>query len=855
MTTILPEIQQAGPNQWYPTAAGGYDEMLDGAGQIRPHWEYLIRALRTLGTTELGRRGAEAARLLRENGVTYNVYSDPAGQSRPWQLDPVPLLISSDEWATIESGLLERAELLNLILADIYGPRELLRKGLLPLELIYNHGGFLRGCDKIALRGKHQLVIYAADLARGPDDRMWVLGDRTQAPSGAGYALENRIAMTRVLPSLFRDSHVHRLAMFFQSLRLGLSAIAPQAAETPRVVVLTPGPLNETFFEHAYLATYLGYPLVQGDDLTVRDGYLWLKSLNGLERVDVILRRVDDDFCDPLELREDSRLGVAGLVEVVRRGNVAIANPLGSSILENPGLLAFLPGIAEYFLGHRLRLPAAATWWCGQPKELNYVLANLERLVIKPTYRSPGVRPVFGHLLSQQELSEWRSRIRAQPALYVGQEREGFSTVPAFIPGSGLEPRHAILRSFVVARADGYVVMPGGLTRSALQKDEMLVSNQTGSISKDTWVLASEPEKPVELVIKPTPAQLAASLSGALPSRAADNLFWVGRYAERAEGTIRLLRSTIKKLYGDPDHNASEYTATLHCLLRSVTQLTGTPPGFLAKDAQALLREPETELLAVALAEARSGSLANTLRCLVQTGYAVRDLWSSDTWRVMEALEQHLLDIKQLVEPTLWQVQDLMDQLITSLAAFSGMAMESMTRGNGWLFLDMGRRLERGVLLLSLLRSSVTQQRPAAVESLLIEALLETSDNLICYRQHYRNNMELSAFLELLLLDENNPRSLAYQTARLQEHAAKLPRDTTGGRLTLEQRLALEAATALRLVALEALASVTASGARQALDQLLARLNHLLLALSDAVTAAYFRHESAPQPLGPLRTK
>ncbi|TCV79282.1 circularly permuted type 2 ATP-grasp protein [Sulfurirhabdus autotrophica] len=854
MTSILSENHQIGPDQWYSTAPDSYDEMLGSNGQIRPHWEYLIRALRTLGTTEFERRGAEAAKLLRENGVTYNVYSDPAGKSRPWQLDPVPLLVSSEEWSGIESGLMERAELLNLILADIYGPRELIRKGLLPLELIYNHGGFLRACDQIALRGKHQLVIYAADLARGPDERMWVLGDRTQAPSGAGYALENRVAMTRVLPSLFRDSHVHRLALFFQSLRAGLSAIASPAAGTPRVVVLTPGPFNETFFEHAYLASYLGYPLVQGDDLTVRDGYLWLKSLNGLQRVDVILRRVDDDFCDPLELREDSRLGVPGLLEVVRSGNVAIANPLGSGVLENPGLLAFLPGIAEHFLGRRLRLPSAATWWCGQPKEMDFVLANLHKLVIKPTYRSPGMRPVFGNLLSQQEVAEWRDRIRAHPAFYVGQEQEGFSTMPSLVAGS-LEPRHAVLRSFLVARADGYVVMPGGLTRSAPHKDEMLVFNQAGSISKDTWVLASEPELAIDLVVKPTPDQVAASQSGALPSRAADNLFWVGRYAERAEGTIRLLRSTIKKLNGDPDHSVKEYTESLHCLLRSITQLTGTQPGFLGEDAQALLNDPEAELLSVALDDTRIGSLANTLRCLVQTGYAVRDLWSSDTWRVMDDLEEYLLNIKQMVNPTLWQVQDVLDQLVTSLAAFSGMVMENMTRGSGWLFLDMGRRMERGVVLLSLLRTTLAQERAMAVEIMLIEALLETNDNLIYYRQHYRNNMELHALLELLLLDESNPRSLTYQTGRLVEHVAKLPREKSGGRLSLEQRLALEASTALRLVEMDELTAVTDSGARQNLDQLLSRLNYLLGALSEAVTAAYFRHESAPQSLTPLRKK
>lgn len=855
MTNRLSELNMSEPDQWYPTAAGSYDEMLDANGQIRPHWAYFIRGLRTLGTPELSRRSAEAAKLLRENGVTYNVYGDPAGQSRPWQLDPVPLLISSEEWADIESGLLERAELLNLILADIYGPRELIRKGILPLELLYNHGGFLRACDQIALRGKHQLVVYAADLARGPDGRMWVLGDRTQAPSGAGYALENRIAMSRVMPSLFRDSHVHRLALFFQSLRSGLNSIAPATADNPRIVILTPGPLNETYFEHAYLASYLGYPLVQGDDLTIRDGYLWLKSLNGLERVDVVLRRVDDDFCDPLELREDSRLGVPGLVEVARRGNVAIANPLGSSVLENPGLMAFLPGIAQHFLGRPLRLPSAATWWCGQPKERDYVLANLDKLVIKSTSRGHGERPIFGHQLSQNELADLRARIKVRPSFYVGQEQEGISTVPSLASGA-FEPRHAILRSFLVARADSYVVMPGGLTRSAPHKDETLVSNQAGSISKDTWVLASEPEVPIELVMKPSQEQLAASMSGALPSRAADNLFWVGRYAERAEGTIRTLRAAIKKLYGDPDRSNMEHNESLYCLLRAVTLLTGTQPGFLAEDAEALLQDPEAELLSVALDESRMGSLANTLRSLLQTGNAVRDLWSSDTWRVIEKMEEYLLSSKNLSHPSLWQLQDMMDQLITTLAAFSGLAKENMTRGNGWLFLDIGRRLERGTSLLTLLRATLTDKRSESVEALLIEALLDTSDNLICYRQHYRNNMEVAAILELLLLDERNPRSIAYQITSLQHHANKLPqRDNSSGKLRPEQRFVLEASTALRLIDINDLTLIDENNVRQNLDQLLSRLNYLLWSLSDAVTAAYFRHESAPQSLASIRKK
>ncbi|OQW74465.1 MAG: hypothetical protein BVN35_10305 [Proteobacteria bacterium ST_bin11] len=830
----------------YRLDKGIHDEMLDETGRVRPHWAHLMQALQQLGPNEVGQRHQEALKLLRENGVTYNVYGDPEGTNRPWQLDPIPLLVSGDEWFDIEAGLLQRAELLNLILADLYGPRQLIKKNLLPLELIYNHGGFLRVCDQVHLPGQHQLVLCAADLARGPDKKMWVLGDRTQAPSGAGYALENRLAMSRVLPSLFRDTHVHRLARFFQSLRAGLNAIAPGDADTPRVVVLTPGPLNETFFEHAYLASYLGYPLVQGDDLTIRDGYVWLKSLVGLQRVDVILRRVDDNYCDPLELREDSRLGVAGLLEVVRRGNVAIANPLGSGVLENPGIMPFLPGIAKHFLGQTLKLNSIATWWCGQARELNYVLANLERLVIKPIYRKPGERSVFGHQLSRAQLTDWRARIKARPAFYVGQEYESFSTVPALV-GGGYEPRQTVLRCFMVARADGYTLMPGGLSRSAPRYGNMMISNQTGGISKDTWVVATEPQHPA------IPAKRSGGgLTGhgnALPSRAADNIFWVGRNAERAEGGVRLLRATIKKLFSNPDRDSPDYQLSLETLLRCVTSMTGTYPGFFAEDNESLLQIPEAELLAVIVDESRAGSLANTVNRMTQSGYAVRDLWSSDTWRVIDEIEEQVSEARRLGKTGLWSMQEQMDQLITTLSAFSGLVMESMTRGNGWLFLDIGRRLERGLQLVSVLRTAFAMPQSEAAETRLIESLLDTSDNLICYRQHYRSNLELASFLELLLMDPNNPRSLAYQIARLQEHVGKLPREPSTRRICAEERLLLEASCILNIANIEDLLSVSESGIREALDQQLSKIYALLAALSDTLTANYFRHGDAPQSL------
>lgn len=837
-------LQDVFASQYRPDSRS-HDEMLDETGNVRPHWVHLMQALQQLGASEVEHRHQEALKLLRENGVTYNVYGDPDGHNRPWQLDPVPLLISGSEWYDIEAGLLQRAELLNLILADLYGPRQLIRKNLLPLELVYNHGGFLRVCDQIHLPGQHQLVLYATDLARGPDQKMWVLGDRTQAPSGAGYALENRLALSRVLPSLFRDNHVHRLARFFQSLRAGLNAIAPNPLDTPRIVVLTPGPLNETFFEHAYLAAYLGYPLVQGDDLTVRDGYVWLKSLNGLQRVDVILRRVDDNYCDPLELREDSRLGVPGLLDVVRRGHVAVANPLGSGVLENPGLMAFLPGIAEYFLGQPLKLNSIATWWCGQKRELNYVLANLQKLVIKPIYRKPGEHSVFGHQLSRSELAAWRERIQARPACYVGQEYESFSTVPALVAGH-YEPRQSLLRCFMVARADGYTLMPGGLTRSAPQHGGMMITSQMGSISKDTWVIATEPQ----YIASPAkqPGDETTGHGSPLPSRAADNIFWVGRSAERAEGSVRLLRTLIKKLFSNPDRENPDYQASLKTLLRCVTSITSTYPGFFADDENLWLA-PEAELMAVIVDENRVGSLANTISCMVQTGYAVRDLWSSDTWRVIDELEGQIAGARRHSETGLWPLQDQMDALVTTLSAFSGLVMESMTRGNGWLFLDIGRRLERGLQLISVVRTAFATPQTEAAETRVIEALLDTNDNLICYRQHYRSNLELDSFLELLLMDPNNPRSLAYQIARLQEHVGKLPRETGTRRISPEERLLLEASYILNIAASDDLLAASPAGLRETLDQQLGKIYSLLATLSDTLTATYFQHGDAPQSL------
>ena len=872
------------------------DEMLNRDQQVNLHWSSFMQALDTLGLAEMESRHQEVQRLLRENGVTYVVHGEQHGH-RPWELDPIPLIISSTDWEAISAGLTQRAELLNLILTDLYGDRRLIKDGLIPPEVVYTHAGFLRACVRLIPSGFPSLLSYATDLARGPDGRMWVLSDRTQAPSGASYALENRTALARALPNFFGEVGVHRLSSFFRSLQntlfefplqyqLGQSESATEITQrqthNPHIVVLTPGPLNETYFEHAYIANYLGYTLVQGDDLTVWDGRVWLKSIDGLRPVDIILRRVDDIFCDPLELRQDSRLGVAGLLEAIRHGNVIVVNPPGSGALENPSLMPFLPSIAKHLMGEELRLPSVATWWCGEPKQKDYVLANLKTLVIKPIYRQPGSRSLFGTELSSAELEALRSKIIAEPHLYVGQEYIHFSTTPSLIEGR-LQPRRAILRAFLFAEKDGYAVMPGGLTRCESETEELTVSIQNGGVSKDTWILAPEPEPHISLWQQRTGGMQTAEASSGLSSRAAENLFWVGRYAERAEGHARLLRIILNKVKMDKmgletSHLGKPRTPTplttetvsedpqevseliyLRSMLRSLTGLTSSHPGLVSEKGEQSL---ESELLSVMFDTTNSGSLVSTLQALVSAAYAVRDRWSTDTWRVMNRIEDLCATLEksvpedenvgQILTDLVLQEAELvsLDQLIIFLSALSGLNAENMTQTIGWMSLDIGRRIERSLLLIVLCRSSLVAVQDDWIEDLLLESVLAAAESLITYRQRYRLELHFPTVLELLLLDGDNPRSLLYQLKRLESHIRVLPREKRRYRLSEEEQLILEALTQLQLSnTIELAAHTGRTTQRTGLEKLLVRLAQILIDISDVLTQTYFSHVQRPQQL------
>lgn len=836
--------------QFYATRLGSYDEMYATKQHALPYWEHFMSALEAMGSDELDRRRLKAQRLLRENGVTYNVYADTETLTRPWRLDPIPLLISSSEWQVIEAGLKQRAKLLDLLLQDIYGPQNLLKKGLLPPELILGHQGFLAPCVNALTRQQQQLTLYSANLARGPDGRMWVLDDRTQAPSGFGYALENRTAITRVLPDIFRATQVRRLAHFFKQFSKGLADIAPQNKDNPRIVVLTPGPFNETYFEHAYIAAYLGYTLVQGDDLTVRDGRVWLKSLSGLQAVDVILRRVDDSFCDPLELRSDSRLGVTGLLEAVRRGQVAIANPLGSSVLENPGLLAFLPKLARYFLNQDLLLHSVATWWCGQRRERDFVLQNIEHLVIKQINRHQGHSALFGATLSAAAKEQLRNAIMAKPHLFVGQEQVSFSTVPAFID-QHIEARNAVLRNFVVATGDDYLVMPGGLTRIAREKDEIIVSNQAGGISKDTWILAGEPEKPPTLSSTSVKTVTPNRSSDALTSRTADNLFWVGRYLERVHASARLLRNVIFTLRDSAEFSDSYAHSGLAVLLPALTHVTASYPGFVNGKPE-LLSAPHSELLALAKDTQRAGTVSATLHGLLQSAFTIRDFWSQDTWRSLDQLQRRWQQRVVQHEVNIEQLHLHLDDLITGIVSCTGLLSDSMPREAGWLMLDSGRRLERALTLIALLRATLVVPQDELVLSQVLESLLLVTDSLNIYLRRYRASIQLPLVLELLLLDATHPRSVSYQLTKLAAHVRAFPRESVQGQLSAEERLILRAHTDMQLCTVtELLQPQESTGIYVALEQLLANSTTLLWRSADVIAQQYFSHSQPSQLLSP----
>jgi uncharacterized circularly permuted ATP-grasp superfamily protein/uncharacterized alpha-E superfamily protein len=738
-------IPNPGSRQLISTTAR-YDELADPQSGMRAHWQPLIDKLRGDGTADAIRRSHELTRrLVVENGVTYNVYSDPQGADRPWALDPLPFVLPDQEWRAIEAGVAQRCEILNALLADLYGPQRLLAEGIVPAELPYGHPNFLWPCRDMRPPDGIWLHLYAADLARAPDGRWWLLADRSQAPSGAGYALENREILAQVHAGVMPEIGVRRVSGFFDALRAGM--LQSTDGKAPLAVLLTPGAFNETYFEHAYLARQLGIPLVEGTDLTVRGDVLFLKTLEGLKRVHTVFRRLDDDFCDPLELRGDSALGVAGLIGAIRAGNLTVANALGSGVLESAAWFGFLPSVSERLTGGKLLLPEVATWWCGERPALEYVLANLDKLVIKPAYPNQRFEPIFGRDTQGAARDDLVRRLRNTPYAYVAQEHVHLSQAPVWRGSNSteLDSRALTIRVYACKTRDGVHVMPGGLARIARPDAADVVSSQRGGGAKDIWVLGGT----AETMASPFPLWSPEQRRNDIPSRMVENFFWLGRYSVRCENKLRLLRGTLTARRDSP-------------LGQHALKLCSTFQAIAADGDPELAFQDPNEVIGVAA----------DIRRFAWSASQVRNRLSVRYWRGVVALQRQLLEASLSTSSP----REYCERMLQQFAALSGFCDIDMTRDEGWHGMQLGRAIERTQFLASMIEASLSNDMAGNSEAL--EWLLDVGDSMNVYRQGFALAPHLAPVLTLLLGDELHPGSLAFQTRQVRKHLAALLPDT-----------------------------------------------------------------------------
>jgi uncharacterized circularly permuted ATP-grasp superfamily protein/uncharacterized alpha-E superfamily protein len=803
----------------YRPLPGVFDEMMDADGRVRAHWQPFLAMLGALGSDEINRRFAAADRYLRDSGVFYRVYEDAAGIERPWPLSHMPLIIEPGEWRQLVAGLTQRAQLLEAVLADCYGPGTLTRDGRLPAAVVAGNPEFLRPLVGVAPPGGAHLRFYAVDVGRGADGRWWVLGDRAQAPSGAGYAIETRLALSRAIPDIYRTTQVERVAPFFQALQAEIFSL--NRRDDAGASLLTPGPMNETYFEHAFLARYLGLLLVEGEDLSVEDDGVFIRTVSGLRRTEVLLRRIDADFADPLELNAASRLGVPGLLQAVRDGKITIINSLGAGLIEARAMLAFLPALAPVVLGAELKMPNVATWWLGSAATREQVLGKLDTMVIAPAFTEHFDNPNLGGAILGAKLGAKLDAAQREAVLqsirdrgidYVAQEAVTLSSMPVWRDGR-LQPRPFTLRLYIAKTGDGpgdgWQVMPGGFVRIADNVDARAVSLQQGAATADAWVLARGPV--AETTLLPTPEAMPVQrASGLLPSRAADNLFWVGRYVERAEATLRLVRGIVNRV---PDSAAAPVIARIASLLvawSAAPSDTFQAPAIFT--ARAALTRSDLD-----------GALPRLCGAARTAASVIRDRFSPDAWRAVRDLADMIASplAAGLAESA---VAERVEAALRLISAFSGLAQENMTQLAGWRFLELGRRIERAVLTCRLTRCFAEPGVPDGS----LDLLLELADSQISYRQRYVMIAALKPVIDLVLLDPNNPRSVEFQLDRIEAHLNALPKQSAEGRLSPAQQIAAGIATRLRTI-----------NVNEVDDDLVIDIENALMKLSDAIGAAF----------------
>ncbi|KMO78116.1 circularly permuted type 2 ATP-grasp protein [Mycolicibacterium chlorophenolicum] len=830
--------------------ATGYDEFVDAAGAVRPAWQELAECVAERGRGGLDRLRAVVRNLVDNDGITYIQLEDGSAVPGPWQLDALPLIVSASDWDRLESGLVQRSRLLDAVLTDLYGEQHCITSGALPPQLLFAHPGYVRAARGIEVPGRHQLFLHGCDISRGASGDFVVNADWTQAPSGAGYALADRRVIAHAIPDLYEQVGPRPASPWAQALRLALVDAAPESAEEPVVVVLSPGIHSETAFDQAYLASVLGLPLVESADLVVRDGKVWMRSMGTLKRVDVVLRRVDAAYADPLDLRADSRLGVVGLVEALRRGAVTVVNTLGSGVLESPGVLRFLPEMAEKLLGETPLLPTAPLYWGGIDVERSHLLTHLSSLLIRS---ATGGEPIVGPELSAARREALAARIAATPWQWVGQELPQFSSAPADYLPAGLSSSSVGMRLFTVSQRSGYAPMIGGLGYLLAPGTDAYTLNSVAA--KDIWVRTPArvtAEKttvtaPSDDELLPTPITASPTHEISSP-RVLSDLFWIGRYAERAEHTARLLTVTRERYHEFRRRQAMDGSECVPVLLAALGTITGTDTG--AGDHHEMVATAPTTLWSLTADRLRPGSLAQSVERLGLSARAVRDQMSNDTWMVLSTLERTLLhagdsppDSQAEGEAFLSSTNTL---TLAGMLALSGVLAESMVHDVGWTMLDIGKRIERALALTALLRATLTTARGPEAEQTITESTLVVCESLVIYRRRNPGTVSVAGVAELVLFDAENPRSLVYQLERLRTHLKSLPGSSGSSR---PERMVDEIAMRLRRMEPDELGECTAEGRRAELDGLLAAIHRDLRELSTVITAT---HLSLPGDMQPL---
>jgi uncharacterized circularly permuted ATP-grasp superfamily protein/uncharacterized alpha-E superfamily protein len=819
--TVLREYAAGVTQPTLDSGPGGsprYDEVIGPDGALRPSWKGLAELAVAVTPRDLRRVDEEIERFLEDDGVTYSRPGERAGR---WRLDPVPLVLDAAQWAPLEVGLAQRAELLNAVLADLYGEQRLLREGVVPAAVVLGHPGFLRVVARSSAVDPRPLVLAGTDLGRDERGEWRVLADRTQAPSGLGYAMENRRVISRVQPELYREAGLHRMEPFFSALRSALLQSAPGDLADPRVVVLSPGTSSETAYDQAFIASALGFPLVQGSDLVVRDGWVQMRVPGRLERVDVILRRVDAPWSDPLELRGESQLGVAGLVEAVRRGRVRVVNGLGAGVVENPALLPYLPAVCEALLGEPLRLPSVGTWWCGDPDGLEHVLDHLDTLAVRRV-DGPAVD------LSGLRRDTLVAMLLADPHRFVGQQRLPLSQAPSWENGAAVA-RPLTLRAFTLRYGSAYRPLVGGLAST--------VEDGVSIGSRDVWVLKGDPTAPDQGLADVLPMTNTRASTGIVP-RILEDMFWFGRYAERAEDLLRLVLAAHALADDFRDRPRTTGAAGLEVLLGAIARLAGASPfepGDLDGEFRSVLLDPS-----------RAGSVAHALDGLRAALSGVRDQLSMDAWRAFGTADRAATVLE--VSTHSHQVAESAGRMLTGILSLQGVTA-NMVRDPGWHLIAVGRYLERCLQVCHLLAATTTLRRGMDVDREVLNAVLVTAESSVTHRRRYRGSVRPGGVLELLLTDADNPRSLAFGLEQVAEHLGGLPASTGS---TRPERLVADLRAELADTDIATLVAIGGES-RPNLDAFLAQFVAQLTRLGEAVTEVHLTSGPAPRPIAALR--